>query len=403
MLRQAVLKVVVSTTLILMTSSSSNAAGPEPVKLWANGAPGQQGKEDHDVPLIRIYPAGDDATGTAVVILPGGGYGGLAMDHEGHQIAKWWNRLGVTGLVVTYRHAPHYQHPAPLQDAQRAIRYVRANAKELGIDPHRVGIMGFSAGGHLASTVSTHFDDGDETSEDVIAQQGSRPDFSVLCYPVISMSEPLTHKGSRRNLLGKAPSEELVESLSNQLQVTTETPPTFIFHTAEDQAVPVGGSVLYYNALIENGVDAELHIYQKGRHGVGLAPNDPVLKSWPDRLADWMRTNNFLTGKKRVSVSGKVEVGGEPLKWGLVAFTSRDSDKVPAVATMVSGGKYSIPKEDGPVAGDYFVSVYTMGTFARTPSIEDAVSLTGGDAVPGLFTKIIDRIDNKIEIELPSQ
>lgn len=379
------------------------AAGPEPIRLWADGAPGQKGEEAHDVPLLRVYLPEGESSGAAVVVLPGGGYGGLAMDHEGHQIAKWWNRNGVAAFVTTYRHGPHYQHPAPMQDAQRAIRYVRAHADEFKIDRHRVGVMGFSAGGHLASTVSTHFDQGDNSSSDVIAQQNSRPDFSVLCYPVISMMDPLAHKGSRRNLLGGEPPKELVNDLSNHLQVTKETPPTFIFHTAEDQAVPVGNAIVYYDALIKNEVNAELHIYQKGRHGVGLAPNDPVLKSWPDRLLDWVRLNNFLTDKQRVSIKGQLQFNGEPLSWGLISWSPTDSRYAPSVATMVSKGNFSLPTEDGPVAGQHSVSVHHMGAFQKAPTIDDAYTLTGDHGQTSLRVEVRERVENSFDFDLEVQ
>lgn len=387
-------------SMLAVFQSLSEAAGPEPIKLWPDGAPGQKGEEPRDIPLVRVYLPETEATGTAVVILPGGGYGGLAMDHEGHQIAKWWNRQGVAGFVVTYRHGPHYQHPAPLQDAQRAIRYVRANAKDLGVDPERVGVMGFSAGGHLASTVSTHFDDGDKESKDDVARQSSRPDFAVLCYPVISMSEPLGHRGSRRNLLGENPDEELVKNLSNHLQVTNNTPPTFIFHTAEDKVVPVGNAIVYYEALVKHGVSSELHVYQKGRHGVGLAPNDPILSSWPDRLLDWVRTNNFLTSQKRVSLSGNVLLEGAPLSWGMISLHSKQSSAYPSIATMVSRGKYAFAEADGPVPGTYSVSVHNMGTFAPTPSIEDAVTLTGNHDRTNLVVEIIPEAKSQFDFDL---
>lgn len=367
------------------------AAGPEPIRLWPQGAPGQQGNDDRDIPLIRIYAPAAAATGTAVVILPGGGYGGLAMDHEGHQIAKWWNRQGVLGAVVTYRHGPKYQHPAPLQDAQRAIRYLRAHAVELGIDPQRVGVMGFSAGGHLASTVSTHFDEGNTADDDVVSQQSSRPDFAVLCYPVISMLDPDAHRGSRRNLLGENPDAAAVETLSNHLQVTPQTPPTFLFHTAEDPVVPVSNALLYYQALVANQVPAELHVYQKGRHGVGLAPSDPILSSWPDRLLDWVRTNNFLTASKRVSISGEVKLHGQPLRWGLISFVSRTSRSHPPASTLIGSGKYTISREHGPVPGDYSVSIHDMGTFARTPTVDDARTLTGSHQQTGLVIQVTDQ------------
>lgn len=392
--------VAYSLCTFILCQSTSYAVGPEPIRLWADGAPGQNGEEPHDVPLIRAYLPDGEASGAAVVVLPGGGYGGLAMDHEGHQIARWWNRNGVAAFVTTYRHGPHYQHPAPLQDAQRAIRYVRAHADKYQIDPNRVGVMGFSAGGHLASTVSNHFDNGDASSSDPIGKQSSRPDFSVLCYPVISLMDPLAHKGSRRNLLGNSPSDEMVKKLSNHLQVTKETPPTFIFHTAEDQAVPVGNAIVYYDALIKNGVNAELHIYQKGRHGVGLAPNDPILKSWPDRLLDWVRLNNFLTDKKRVSIRGNIKFNGQPLSWGLVSFSSTDSRFAPAVATMVSRGNFSLPIEDGPIPGEHSVSVHHMGAFTKAPTIEDARTLTGNHDQTNLRVDIRATGDNNIHFDL---
>lgn len=386
----------------VVCTQSVFAAGPEPIKLWPDGAPGATGEGDKHTPLVRVYQPEEMKTGTAVVILPGGGYGGLAMDHEGQQIAKWWNRLGVTGLVVTYRHAPEYQHPAPMQDAQRAIRYARANAEDLGIDPQRVGVMGFSAGGHLASTVSTHFDEGDKDSSDIVAQQNCRPDFSILCYPVISMLDPDAHKGSRRNLLGENPSEELVQNLSNHLQVTAQTPPTFIFHTEEDPVVPVKNALLYYTALIDHGVNAELHVYQKGRHGVGLAPNDPILKSWPDRLADWMRSNNFLSGQSRAAISGKVNVNGQPLSWGMIGFVSLESPNLPSAGTLVSGGNFSLPQQDGLIPGSYAVTVSNMGTFARIPALEDAVDLTGDASRTAVRALINDDQPHTFDFELQS-
>lgn len=376
------------------------AAGPKPIHLWPQGAPGQKGDSAHDIPLLRVYLPESDITGTGVVILPGGGYGGLAMDHEGHQIAKWWNERGVAGFVVTYRHGPHYQHPAPLQDAQRAIRHVRAHANEFGVDPQRIGIMGFSAGGHLASTVSTHFDDGDQNSDDPVAQQSSRPDFAVLCYPVISMDEPLAHKGSRRNLLGIDPTAEQIQKLSTHLQVTEKTPPTFLFHTAQDPVVPVGNALAYYDALVQNHVDAEIHIYQKGRHGVGLAASDPVLSSWPERLWDWMKVNNFLTNEERVSLSGTVKLNSQPLGWGMISLQSRDQQTAPIVSSLISRGKFLIPKEDGPIAGRHSVSIHQLGGFAPEPTIEDARTLTGDHTQTSLVVQVQSGTENSFEFDL---
>jgi acetyl esterase/lipase len=268
---------------------------PKADLLWPNGAPGAQGNEEIDQPSLAPYivPAGR-GTGAAVVVCPGGGYRNLAMDHEGDQIAKWLNSLGVSAFVLKYRLGPKYHHPVELGDAQRALRTVRYKAAEYRVLPGRVGIMGFSAGGHLASTAGTHFDAGNAAAADPIDRIGSRPDFLVLGYPVISFTTPYTHKGSLENLLGANPDPKLVESLSNELQVTAQTPPTFLFHTTADAAVPVENSVLFYLALRKAGVPAEMHIYEHGPHGVGLAHTDEALSSWPARLADWLRGRGLL-------------------------------------------------------------------------------------------------------------
>jgi acetyl esterase/lipase len=272
---------------------------PEVVVLWPDGAPGAVGNEDADRPTLTLYPAPErHGNGTGVVVCPGGGYRALAMDHEGVQIARWLNSIGVAAFVLKYRLGPRYHHPAPLNDAQRALRYVRLNAERLHIDRDRVGIWGFSAGGHLASTAATHFDRGNQGASEMIDRMSSRPDFAILAYPVISFTTEYTHQGSRRFLLGENPDPQLVELLSNEKQVTADTPPTFLFHTTNDQAVPVENSVLFYLALRKAGVPAELHIYEHGRHGVGLAPTDLVLSSWPRRLADWLYWRGLLSGQR---------------------------------------------------------------------------------------------------------
>ncbi len=264
--------------------------------LWPQGAPGAVGDGPKDRPSISIYPApAEKATGAAVVVCPGGGYGTLAVGHEGHDVAVWLNNLGVHAFVLQYRHAPKYRHPHPLMDAQRAIRMVRARAKEWGVDPARIGIWGFSAGGHLASTAATHFDDGKADSEDPVERAGCRPDFAILIYPVIVFDKPYTHKGSQRNLLGdKADDPAMIEELSNERRVTGKTPPTFLMDTTTDKAVPPENSIDFYLALRKAGVPAELHIYEKGPHGFRLAPRDPVLSSWPDRLAAWLGVRGIL-------------------------------------------------------------------------------------------------------------
>ena len=256
---------------------------PKTELLWPNGAPDAVGEEDRDKPSITIYPAPKaSAIPTAVVVCPGGGYGALAMDHEGVQIARWLNSLGISAFVLKYRLGPRYHHPVMINDAHRAIEIVRTRAQEFGISPSRIGIWGFSAGGHLAATAATHF------------AVENRPDFVVLAYPVISFTTPFTHQGSKRNLLGDNPDPKLVEDLSNELRVTRDTPPTFLFHTNADTGVPPENSVLFYLALRKAGVPAELHIYERGPHGLGLAHMDAAASSWPGRLADWFRTRGLL-------------------------------------------------------------------------------------------------------------
>jgi acetyl esterase/lipase len=264
--------------------------------LWPHGAPGAKGTSDNDKPTLAIsLPPSDKATGAAVVVCPGGGYGGLAMSYEGIDVGQWLNDHGVAAFVLKYRHrGSGYQHPAPLDDAQRAIRTVRARAKEFAVDPHKIGILGFSAGGHLASSAGTHFDAGKPDAADPIDRVSCRPDFLVLCYPVISFTTPYTHQGSKKNLLGEHPEAKLVERMSSELAVTSETPPTFLFHTNEDTGVPPENSVLFYLALRKAGVPTEMHIYEKGRHGVGLAPKLPALSSWPERCIDWMSGRGLL-------------------------------------------------------------------------------------------------------------
>jgi acetyl esterase/lipase len=263
-----------------------------PEILWPGGAPGARGKQAHDIPALAPFVP-ENPNGAAIVIFPGGGYGGRADGHEGRDIAGWCNAHGITAFVARYRVAP-YRHPLPLGDAQRAIRWVRANAKKFGLDTNRIGAMGFSAGGHLVSTLITHFDAGDAAATDEIERQSCRPDFAILGYPVISFTEAWTHAGSRSNLLGATHTTELATSLSNERNVTPQTPPTFLFHTNEDSGVPPENSVYFYLALRFAGVPAELHIYEKGGHGVGFAPNDAILKSWPDRLEDWLRHRGAL-------------------------------------------------------------------------------------------------------------
>ncbi|HZN67128.1 MAG TPA: alpha/beta hydrolase [Tepidisphaeraceae bacterium] len=293
-------RLITCALLLLTLAATTHAADPVgPMPLWPDGVPGAQGKEPADVPTLTVYPA-ESLPGAgpapAIVICPGGGYGALA-NHEGEPVAKWLNTLGITGVVLKYRLGPRYRHPAPLQDAQRAIRTVRSKASEWNIDPKRVGILGFSAGGHLAATASTQFSPGEGKSSDPILRESSRPDVSVLLYPVITFTDPSTHGGSRRNLLGENPPKELIESMSAERRVTKDTPPAFIFHTVDDAGVPVENALLYASALRQHKVPFEMHLYEKGKHGVGLAQDDPVLGTWPARCADWLAGKGF--GKAR--------------------------------------------------------------------------------------------------------
>jgi acetyl esterase/lipase len=277
---------------LLALALTVRAEAQAPVPLWPEGAPGALGKEDKDIPSLTPYLA-DSATasGAAMVILPGGGYGGLA-PHEGKGFADWLVTNGVSCFVVKYRlgSGPQgYRHPRMLEDAARAVRLVRARADEWKVDPKRVGIMGSSAGGHLASTLLTHFDAGKADAADPVERQSSRPDLGVLCYPVISMG-PNTHAGSRNNLLGKDPDPNLVKLLSNELQVTKDTPPCFLWHTWEDKAVKVENSLEFATALRSAGVPFDLHVYQKGAHGMGLGKNHP----WAQDCVFWLKAQGFV-------------------------------------------------------------------------------------------------------------
>lgn len=288
--------------VLLASPPDARAAEPEVIPLWPAGAPGAVGKEAADVPTLTIFrPDPDKATGSSVVICPGGGYGFLAVEHEGAEVGKWLNSLGVTAFMLKYRIAPRYRHPAPIQDANRAIRTVRARASEWGLDPHRIAILGFSAGGHLASTAATHYDTGKPDDPDPIERVSSRPDRAILVYPVIAIATEFGHTGSRDNLLGKNADKALVQSLSNETQVTKDTPPTFLAQTNADAGVPAENAILFTLALRKNKVPVELHIFEKGVHGLGLGsgwagriPPEPSFQAWPGLCATWLKNQGFL-------------------------------------------------------------------------------------------------------------
>lgn len=286
--------VLIATGLIAAGDLGAQAsAGAEP--LWSGAAPGAVGSEPTDIPTITPYlPSGGSPSATGVVVFPGGGYGHLAVDHEGEQVARWLNSIGVAAFVVRYRLGPTYRTPVMLQDAQRAIRTVRARSAEWGVSPERVGVIGFSAGGHLASTTGTHFADELPVVGDAVDGVSPRPDFMMLIYPVITMQAAYTHRGSRSNLLGEAAEDSAVWSMSNELQVTPTSPPTFLVHSTDDAGVPVENSLLMYRALREAGVPVEMHIYETGRHGFGLALENPLLATWSELAANWMRSHGWV-------------------------------------------------------------------------------------------------------------
>ena len=282
--------------ILTLCAITASAQPKDPFPLWPGDAPGALGKTDRDIPTLTPFWADPDkATGASVVICPGGGYGGLA-GHEGKDYALYLNHHGITGFVLKYRlGSAGYRHPVMMNDVNRAIRYVRAKAADWKLDPKRIGVMGSSAGGHLASTAVTHYDAGKPDAEDPIERASSRPDLGILCYAVISMG-PNTHGGSKNNLLGKEPSEDLVKLLSNELQVTKETPPCFLWHTWEDKGVKVENSLEFAAALQRAGVPFDLHVYQKGGHGIGLGTRDldpAKWHPWSRDLAFWLKVQGF--------------------------------------------------------------------------------------------------------------
>ena len=291
---------IISSALVA-SPAAAQPATPLPIQdgqvipLWTGAAPGALGTEEADIPALTVFLPRTMAPGTpAVIVCPGGGYVRLAANHEGRQVASYLNSLGVAAFVLRSRLGPRYQHPVELGDVQRAIRLVRARAGSWNLDAARIGIMGFSAGGHLAMTASTMADAGNGTATDPVDRVSSRPDFAVLGYPVISMTEPWTHQGSKTALLGASPDAALAARLSGERAVTKDTPPTFLFHTNADTAVPPENSVHYYLALRRASVPAELHIFEKGAHGVGLANDDNALSEWSTLLANWLRVRGIV-------------------------------------------------------------------------------------------------------------
>lgn len=392
-------KISLLTAALFFTSLAF--AEPTKVRLWPDGAPGAKGNEDKDQPFINVWSAAKDkANGAAFVVCPGGGYGGLAADHEGVQVAKWFNGLGVSAFVLHYRLGSQgYHFPTQLIDVQRAIRHVRANAKQYGIDPNRIGIIGFSAGGHLTSMAATMFDEKPAgMTNDAIDQVSARPDVAAPTYPVISMIEDYGHKGSRKNLLGPNDNDELAKHVSTETRVTASTPPTFIFQTDEDTVVPAENAVAFYLACRKNKVPAELHIYRPGPHGVGLFLGDPVLGTWSMHLRDWLRNQGFLKPMKRTAINGKVTVNGKPVSWGSVIFAS-DDPSAPVACARVMGGKFKLDEKTGPIVGKVRLTVSYSA--ADVPDLETADgTATTKEQKPGAGEWTLDVAEGAKDVEL---
>jgi acetyl esterase/lipase len=286
MLLRLALAMGITMALCVGCTTVAELKNEQTINLWPDKAPGQLADTPADIPAIQVYvPAPGKATGASFVVCPGGGYGGLAQ-HEGPVVGRWFADNGITAFVLRYRLAPKYHHPAPLTDAQRAIRFVRSHSKDWGLDPKRIGIMGFSAGGHLTSTAATHYIPGDRNSDDPVERVSSRPDLQILIYPVITMG-PGGHEGSKNNLLGKDASKEMINLFSNEKQVTKDTPPAFLMHSVSDTAVPVGNSDGYTAALKAAGVPFEYVRGELGQHGVGLQ------KTWTPQCIKWLQSLGF--------------------------------------------------------------------------------------------------------------
>lgn len=298
--------------MMLQALCAAVSAQPVNLKIWPDGVPGSRKSADYieksttgndgivrvekvsDPELVVYLPKADKATGTAVLIIPGGGYGIIAIDHEGYAIARWLNEQGIAGIVMKYRlpsdKIMEDKSVGPLQDAQEAMRIIRRNAGKWKIDPKKIGVIGFSAGGHLASTISTHYNEKVYEAKDNVS---ARPDFSLLIYPVITFDAAITHQGTRTNLIGNSPSEAQVKRFSNDQQITSDTPPAFLVHSSDDKVVPVQNSLLYYQGLQKNNIPVEMHVFQKGGHGYGLGRNQGTELAWPSLCLSWLKQMGF--------------------------------------------------------------------------------------------------------------
>jgi acetyl esterase/lipase len=349
--------------------AAAGAAAQETVQydaalLWPDGAPGALGGEPKDQPRVTIHlPDAAGATGTAIVVNPGGGYRGLAADHEGLQVARVLNANGIAAFVLRYRLRPDYEPSVALEDGKRAVRWVRHRAQDYGLSKDRIGMLGFSAGGHLTTAVGTLYDKGDPEAADPIDRESARPDFIVPVYAVVN-----------RDLV----KFEMGDWATTDTAVNAETPPAFIVQTHEDSLVKATHSLRFYEALLDAGVPAEMHIFQSGPHGLGLAPGDPAFSQWPAMLVDWLRRNALLTDASRVAVEGTVSLDGGPLYWGSITLVPLDPTKPTAFVQFArSGGKFKIDREHGPCPGPHRVVVYQIAddsvpAMSGQYSVEDA-------------------------------
>ena len=324
----------------------ADVLGAVAIPLWPDGAPDALGDRDIDRPQITVHlPPSDAATGAGVIVNPGGGYRILASDHEGLQVARWLNRRGIAAFVLRYRVGERYHSSVSLKDGLRAVRLARHRAAEFGIAEDRLGMLGFSAGGHLAVAVGTQWDRGDADAADPVERESSRPDFLVPVYAVTN------------GILRGRKADEYTPA---DVNVNAETPPAFLVHTHEDAIVPARQSTLFYDALQRAGVQAELHIYGYGEHGVGLAPGDTDVRAWPELLANWLRRSGFLTGKQRQALTGRVTLDGAPMgmAWITLEPLDRNAPAARARASKGDDGRFSIPASHGVVPGPHRVTVH---------------------------------------------
>lgn len=358
------------------------------IPLWEDGAPGALGDGDIDRPQITIHlpdhlPGEGDATGAGVIVAPGGGYRILASDHEGLQVARWLNRRGIAAFVLRYRVGERYHSSVSLQDGLRAVRVVRQRATELGIAKDRLGMLGFSAGGHLTVAVGTQWDRGDPTASDPAERESSRPDFLAPVYAVTN------------GILRGRKADEYTPA---DVNVHVETPPTFLVHTHEDEIVPALQSTLFYDALKRAGVQAELHIYGYGEHGTGIAPGDPDFRAWPELFVNWLRRSGFLTAKERRGVRGRLTVDGAVPGMAWITFEPLDPN-APSARTRTgrgTDGEFAIPASHGVVPGPHRVTVHHLSeqhphTNTGVYTLDDAVRFDAGTLAVGdepLFVEV---------------